>query len=166
MNGGYSRKIAFGGLLTALAIIFSYIEYLIPLSVGIPGIKLGLANIVVLFALYNTKSTEAFSINIIRVVVIGVLFGNMTSIVFSLCGATLSFVMMYILHRFTSRHIIVVSVCGAIAHIIGQLVAGIVWYPIKVLMYYGLFLLIAAFVTGLIIGILVNTLNTYYIRMH
>ena len=85
-----SKKIAFMGLLTALAMIFSYIEFLIPISIGIPGIKLGLANIVVVTALYVIKPQEAFLINVVRILLVGLLFGNSMSLIYSLAGGLLS----------------------------------------------------------------------------
>lgn len=162
----YTKKIATGGLMTALAIIISYIEFLIPFNLGIPGIKLGLANIVILFVIYNMKPTEAILINIIRVLVVGSLFGNMTSIIFALSGALLSFIAMMLIHKRTELHIVVVSVIGAICHIIGQLIAGLMWYPVRVLLYYSALLMVAAFVSGIVVGIICDRINHLYKKVN
>lgn len=159
-----TRKIAVGGLMTALAIIISYIEFLLPIDLGIPGIKLGLANVVILFVIYNMSPSEAILINIIRVLVVGSLFGNVTSTLFSLSGAVFSFAVMIAAYKIFKLHIVVVSVLGAVFHIIGQLVAGLFWYPVTVLMYYSVFLMIAAIVSGIIIGILGSRLNMIYLK--
>lgn len=150
--------------MAALAIIISYIEYLLPIDIGIPGIKLGLANVVILFSICNISSTEAAFINLIRVLVIGSLFGNMTSVIFALSGAVCSFLIMTLAYKVLRLNVVVVSVLGAIFHIIGQLIAGVFWYPLTVLAYYSIFLLIAAIISGVIIGILGLRLNKIYTK--
>jgi len=162
MNSGIGKKIAIGGLMTSLAIIFTYIETLIPFNFGIPGIKLGLANVVVLFALYNMNAKQALFINVIRVLVVGFMFGNMTSIVFSFSGAVLSLLVMFAVLKLTKRSVIVVSGLGAMGHITGQLLAGLIWYPVQVLLYYSLFLMAVSFLTGIIIGIIVSRISYIY----
>lgn len=89
-----SRKIAYFGLNVALAFVLSYFESLIPLNIGIPGIKLGLANLAVLTALYTLSAKDAFCISIIRIVLVGVTFGGISAMIYSLAGGLLSFVVM------------------------------------------------------------------------
>ena len=86
-----TKKLAMMGLFTALAMIFGYVEAILPISVGIPGVKLGLANIVVLFALYYLKPSEAFLINIVRIILVSFMFGNLSVMLYSLAGGVLSF---------------------------------------------------------------------------
>ena len=151
-----AKRIAIDGMLCAIAIIFGYIETIIPINLGIPGIKLGLANVVILFVITTYKTSDAIMISIIRVMVVGLLFGNVNSIMFSLAGAICSLCIMYCINKLQTVSVIIVSLFGAILHIVGQLCIGIIWYPVKVLMYYGLFLLVAAVVTGIINGMIVD----------
>ncbi len=93
------RKTAFMGLFLALAMICSYIETLIPFSVGIPGIKLGLANIAVVLMLYSVGTKEALLVSLLRIVLVGILFGNAFSILYSLSGGILSFLVMFLMKK-------------------------------------------------------------------
>ena len=89
------RKTAFMGVFLALAMICSYIEMLIPFDFGIPGVKLGLTNIVVVLMLYSIGTREAFCVSVIRIFLVGILFGNLIGILYSLGGGILSFVLYY-----------------------------------------------------------------------
>ena len=93
-----SKKISLMALFTAFAVILSYIETFIP-TVGIPGAKLGLANFAVIMVMYAVGNKEAFFINVIRIIIIGLFFGNMFSICFSIAGALVSFIGMVLLKR-------------------------------------------------------------------
>lgn len=150
------KKTAICGVMVALALIFSFIETLIPLPIGIPGVKLGLANLVVLFSLYKIGLKETFVISIARVALAGLLFSSMSSMLYALAGAILSLIIMVTLYSLTDLHIITISICGALGHILGQLlIAGyVVGY--SVIAYYLVPLLISAFITGAIIGLLGN----------
>lgn len=151
-----SRKIAILGMLISLSLILSYVESLIPFYFGVPGMKLGLANLVVLTSLYLLGAREAFVISILRVLVAGFLFGNGFSIVYSLAGAVLSFVIMCLLKKLTKMDVLLVSVFGGISHNLGQIIVAIIVVENYNLMFYFPVLLIAGSVCGLIIGILVK----------
>lgn len=154
MRKSKAGKVAFYGMFVALAFVFSYVEVLIPFSFGIPGIKLGLANIVVLTALYAMGVKEAFVISCVRIILVGFTFGNMSSLLYSLAGGLLSWLIMCICKKVKIFSVIGVSVAGGIAHNIGQIaVAAIVLQTIS-LSYYLPVLLIAGTITGLLIGIL------------
>ena len=116
------RKLAWMGLLASLAIIFGYVEMLFPVFVSIPGIKLGLANLVMVFLLYTCTYKEAGIVSVIRIVVIGFLFGNLFSILFSLAGAGLSLACMTIAKKYKDFSVIGVSILGGITHNLGQIV--------------------------------------------
>lgn len=150
------RKTAFLGLMTALAMIFSYIEFLIPISIGIPGIKLGLANLVIIIILYVSKWQEAFLINIARILLSSLLFGNGMSLIYSLTGGILSFFVMLLMKRLPSFSIFGVSVCGAVSHNIGQILAAAVILKNIKIVYYLPPLLIAGVAAGLLIGLLAS----------
>ena len=149
-----SKKIAFMGLLTALAMIFSYIEFLIPISIGIPGIKLGLANIVVVTALYVIKPQEAFLINVVRILLVGLLFGNSMSLIYSLAGGLLSFGVMLLLKKINGFSVYGISIAGGVSHNVGQILAAMLTLENLMIAYYLPALLIAGTVTGLLIGFL------------
>ena len=146
------KNIALFGMMVALAFTFSYLESLIPFNFGIPGVKLGLANIVVVIALYTMKPRDAFFIAIVRVFLAGLTFGNAYSIAYSLCGSVLSFTVMYLVKK-TKLSIIGVSMLGGICHNIGQIiVAAIIMKTIRIA-YYLPVLLVAGLVTGMLLGI-------------
>lgn len=147
-----NKKTAYLGLFLALALICSYIESLIPFYFGIPGVKLGLTNIVVVMMLYCIGAKEALLV-LYCVVLAGFMFGNMFSILYSLAGGILSFFIMYLLKRYTGLHVISISAAGGISHNIGQLfVAALVVENYNIL-YYASVLIIAGIITGIVIGI-------------
>jgi heptaprenyl diphosphate synthase len=148
-----AKKVAFCGMLTALAMIFSYVEALIPVNFGIPGVKLGLANLVVLAGLWILRPHEVLMVSVSRIILISLLFGNGVSLLYSLAGGILSFFVMLGLKK-AGFSGIGVSAAGGAAHNIGQLAtaalivqtAGIFWYlPV---------LLLSGVLTGVLIGIL------------
>ena len=148
-----SRKIAYFGLNVALAFVLSYFESLIPLNIGIPGIKLGLANLAVLTALYTLSAKDAFYISIIRIVLVGITFGGISAMIYSLAGGLLSFAVMAASKKLLRLSPVGVSVLGAAAHNIGQLVAaGIIMRNLGAL-YYLPALLVSGSVTGAAVGI-------------
>ena len=119
-----SKKVARMGVFIALAMIFSYIEVLIPFNFGIPGVKLGIANIVTVTSLYVFSTGEAFGISVIRIVLMGILFGNGMSLLYSLAGGLLSFLALWIGKRTSWFSVIGVSVAGGVFHNVGQILAG------------------------------------------
>lgn len=154
MKNSIAKKTALYGMLVALAFVFSYIEVLIPFSFGIPGIKLGLANIVVIIALYTMGAKDAFVISCVRIVLVGFTFGNMFSILYSLAGGLLSWMVMSLCKKVKSFSVVGVSVAGGITHNIGQIaMAALVLKTISI-GYYLPILLIAGTITGFLIGIL------------
>lgn len=149
-----SKKIATYGLLVALAFILSYIESLFPIPIPVPGIKLGLANLVVIAALYSMGVKEAFTLSIIRIVLSGFTFGSPSMMIFSLAGGILSWLMMSIFKKSKLFGLIGVSIIGGIFHNIGQIVASIFIVENINIIYYLPFLLISGIITGTVIGIL------------
>ena len=149
-----NRKVATLGLFAAVAIIFGYVESLVPIAVGIPGIKLGLANLSVLFILERYSLKEALIVSVIRILVIGFMFGNLFSILYSMAGALLSLGVMTFLRKRASASILAVSMAGGITHNIGQLIIAMFIVENRSLLYYAPVLLIAGMITGFVIGIL------------
>ena len=148
------KKIAYLGLFASVAIIFGYVESLIPFFAGIPGIKLGLANLAVLFILETYSWKEAALVSVVRIFVIGFLFGNLFSILYSLAGAALSLTVMTLIKKKSNFSILGVSVAGGVSHNVGQLIVAAVIVENTSLLYYAPALLISGVVTGLVIGML------------
>ncbi|HKL99977.1 MAG TPA: Gx transporter family protein [Mobilitalea sp.] len=149
-----SKKIATYGLLVALAFIFSYIERMIPIPYPVPGMKLGLANLVVITALYTMGVKEAFALSIIRIFLVGFTYGNIFAMAFSLAGGLLSWLMMVIFHRSKLFSMVGVSIIGGVAHNIGQIIVAILYLNNNVMVYYLPFLLISGVASGALIGII------------
>jgi len=149
-----TKRIAMDGLLLALALILSFIDSMIPMPIPVAGIKLGLANLAVIYALYKMGEGDAVLISIARVILSGLMFAGMSGILYSLAGAVLSLTIMCLMHRFSDFHIIPVSVCGSLAHIAGQLIVAAAMTSASIVTYYAPFLLISAFIAGTVIGIL------------
>lgn len=149
-----TRKIAYLGVFLALALILSYVESLIPFYFGIPGVKLGLTNLIVVVMLYCTGTKEAFGVSVARILLAGFLFGNLFSILYSLAGGVLSFIVMCLLKKTGRFHVISVSVTGGISHNIGQLIVAAFVVETYDIFYYMPFLLIAGVATGFVIGML------------
>lgn len=145
-------RIAFLGLLTALALILSYIETLIPFQPGIPGIKIGLANLAVLICLYLFGWKEAMLLTVVKVLVSGFLFGNLFMIAYSLAGALLSALTMILLKRTGWFHVPVVSAAGGVMHNIGQLIVAFFAVETYSVIYYMPVLILAGLITGIVIG--------------
>lgn len=151
-----TKRIAVFGLMTALAFTFSYLESLIPFNFGIPGIKLGLANLVTVTALYVLPKKDAFFISVIRIVLSGLTFGGVFTMLYSLAGGLLSFVLMFVAQKCKQFSVTGVSVTGGIAHNAGQIiVAAVVMNTVRIVYYFPV-LLISGLVTGLLIGIVSN----------
>ena len=149
-----NEKLTKMAMLVALAMIFSYVESLIPINFGIPGMKLGVANLVTVTGLYFLELPEVFLVVVTRILLTGFLFGNGMSIIYSLAGGILSLLMMAVIKRINGFSVIGVSIMGGVSHNIGQIiVASIVVENLK-LVYYLPALLIAGAVTGFIMGIL------------
>lgn len=155
MKGKKTERIARLGFLTAVGLIASYIELLVPVPLGVPGVKLGLANMVIVWALYILGPLEALLVNGMRILLSGFLFGNLSMILFSLAGALVSFLGMWIVKRSGKFGVVGVSVVGGVMHNVGQLlVAVFVLETTGLLYYYGPVLLVAGVITGMLIGVI------------
>jgi heptaprenyl diphosphate synthase len=148
------KKIAFCGLILALALIAGYVESMVPVAVAIPGIKLGAANSVILILLYMVGVKEAYFVNISRVVLAGFLFGSMSSILYSLSGAVLSMLLMTLLKKTDRFSISGVSMAGGVFHNVGQLMMAAWVLETTAVWYYLPVLIISGSITGLLIGFL------------
>lgn len=149
-------RVAHFGVYTALALIFSYVETLIPINFGIPGVKLGLANLIIVIALYKMSVKEAYVLSIVRVVLAGFIFGNLFSILYSLAGGMLSLTVMSLLKKSGQFSTIGISMAGGVFHNVGQLIMAILVLESLNIAYYFPVLLISGVLTGFVIGIVAN----------
>lgn len=152
--GSKTRQMALSAALTALALIFSYIEFLLPLPMPAPGMKLGLSNLVILVALYRLGARNALTVNIVRILLAGLLFGNVFSMLYSLAGGLLSFVVMCLLKQTNLFSMTGVSMAGGVAHNLGQIAVAALVVSDPRIFYYFPPLLLAGMLTGILIGIL------------
>ena len=147
------KKTAYLGVMLGLALICSYVEVLIPIPLGIPGIKLGIANIVIVFALYSMGIKEAFVLSVMRVTISGFMFGNVIAIAYSLAGGLLSLLVMFLLKKTDKLSCISISIAGGIFHNIGQMIIATILVDNYYVLYYVPILMIAGFITGGCIGV-------------
>ena len=179
-----TRKIAQLGLFLSLALILAYVESLIPFSFGIPGIKLGLPNLIVVMLLcggsagrssgYPNEAVgsvisrngakEALLVNGLRIVLSGFLFSNLYTILYALAGALLSFIAMLIGRRMGCFSVVGVSVLGGVFHNVGQILVAMFVVETVYVGYYVPFLIVAGTVTGAILGIVAMELMPYIVR--
>lgn len=148
------KAVAYFGMFLALALILSYVESLVPIALGIPGVKLGLANLITVIVLYRIGAREAFLLSLLRVTIAGFLFGNLFAILYSMAGACTSLAVMVLLKRIGTFSIIGVSIAGGVFHNIGQLIVAMLVLQSASLVYYFAVLMIAGLVTGFLIGVL------------
>lgn len=158
-----TKKLTLYALMIALAMVLSYLESLVPLSFAVPGVKMGLPNVVIVFALYKMGFRPACVISLVRVVLVSILFGNVFAMVYSLAGASLSLVVMWLLRRSGKFSSVGVSVAGGLAHNVGQIIVAIFVLQTGGLIWYFPALCVSGTIAGICIGILggimVNRIN-------
>ena len=148
-----TKKVAMLGLTIALAMIMSYIEALVPLSFAVPGIKMGLANIVIIFVLYKIGTKEAILVSLIRVILVSLLFSNVMAMAYSIAGAVLSLSIMWLLKKTDKFSVIGVSIAGGIMHNVGQIIMAVILLGTEQIALYLPVLIITGTATGVVIGI-------------
>lgn len=155
------KKTVRSGFFLALALILSYVESLIPFSFGIPGIKLGLPNLIVVLLLYRNGTKDALTVNFLRIILSGFLFGSLYSILYALAGAALSFAAMLAGRRAGCFSPVGVSVLGGVFHNIGQIIVAMLVVETYYVGYYMPFLVAAGTITGAVLGVAVLELMPY-----
>lgn len=153
-----TKKLTAMALTVSAAMILSYMESLIPAFVAIPGIKVGLANIAVVFALYKLGAKEAVAISLIRVALVSMLFGSGASFLYSMAGAVLSMGGMLLLKRVPAFSYVAVSVTGGVLHNVGQIAMACLILETNVIVYYLPFLILSGTVAGVAVGIMAAVL--------
>ena len=147
-----AKRVALSALFASLALIFSYVEAILPAAPGIPGIKLGIANLVVIIAMYRLDSRYALTINLIRIFLAGFMFSGLYGAIYSLCGCILSFAVMCLLKKSDAFSVVGVSMGGGVAHNIGQLSIAAILVSSPQIFYYLPVLIISGTVSGIMIG--------------
>ncbi len=155
-----TKKLTTLAVTVAVAMVLSFVESRIPAFVSIPGVKVGLANIAVIFALYKLGWREAAAVSVVRVFLVSLLFGSVVSLAYSIAGAVLSLAVMMLVKRIGLFSELAVSVVGGITHNIGQILVAFLLLETEVVFYYLPFLL----VTGIIAGIAVGAVSALLVR--
>ncbi len=154
-----ASRVTLIAIFSTIALMFSYLEVIFPISVGIPGVKIGIANLVIILAMYHLETKDAFGINILRVVLAGLLFGGFFVMIYSMSGAILSFLAMYIFKKINKFSIIGISMTGGVFHNLGQLIlATFIMSDLKMFFYFPV-LLFSGMITGILIGFVANALS-------
>ena len=149
-----TKKITYLGLLTGIALVLAYVEVLLPpLINSIPGIKIGLPNIAIIFVLYRFGVKYAAATSLVRIIIVSLLFGNPMSAIYSLSGGFLSLLVMSLMKKLPFFSTVSVSVAGGVLHNVGQILAAMVILNTKELGYYMIVLAISGTIAGIFVGI-------------
>ena len=149
-----TKKVSVIGLFTAMALLLSCIENILPFRTGIPGIKLGIANLIIVIAFYFLPSGEVLSISLLRVFFLSVFSGSPFTTAFSFTGAIASFFAMYISYRRNSFSPVGISILGGVTHNLAQLLISALLLNTPAFLWYSPVLLISGIITGLINGLI------------
>jgi len=149
-----TKKLTFLGLFAAVAIVLSYVEHLLPpIYAAVPGIKLGLANIVNIFILYKFTVKEAATVTLVRILTVALIFGNFMTLMYSIAGAVLSITIMALLKKTQLFSTVGVSIAGGVCHNLGQILVAIAVTATAEIGYYMIFFCISGILSGTLIGI-------------
>lgn len=161
-----TKRVAFLGLAVSLALILSYVESLLPpLWAAVPGIKMGLPNVVLMFLLYRFSWREAAAVSALRILLASMLFGNPTTMLYSAAGALVSLTLMALLRRFDRHSVVGVSVAGGVAHNFGQILTAMVVLQTQQIGYYMIVLVFTGTVAGICVGLAGAALLRYSARI-
>ena len=158
-NSLKTKRMAISSMFVCLALIFSYVEAVIPFNAGIPGVKLGIANLVVIIVLYEMNFRYAFAINCMRIFIAGLLFNGVFGALYSLAGGLLSLIVMWLLKKTKLFSMVGVSMAGGVAHNMGQLlVAALIVSNLKMFLYFPI-LMFSGIASGIMIGIVAYVID-------
>lgn len=149
-----ANNVAMLGLCTALALILAYVEVLLPpLFAAIPGIKIGLPNIVIIFVLYKFGISSAATVSFIRIIAVSMLFGNVMAFSYSIAGAVLSLAVMSVLYKTDLFSTVIVSIVGGVLHNVGQIIMAMILLETAEIGYYLIVLSITGVISGALVGL-------------
>lgn len=152
-NREETQRIALSGLLVALMLVLGYVESLLPVAAGIPGIKLGLSNGILIFAVYMLGIPTAFVLMVLKVVLSGLMFGGVSAMMYAFAGGLVSMIFMALLSRIKGVHVVVVSMVGGLMHNVGQVGLAMVMLGTPKLMYYMAILMVVGLGCGALTGV-------------
>ena len=152
-----ARRVAIAAMMVALAMMFSYIEVLIPISVGVPGVKPGLANMVVLLGVYVMPAGDVLVVLLARILLSGFLFGNLSSVLYSLAAGVVSFIVMLLLSRFRHLSMIGVSAFSGVCHNLTQLLVAMIIVNNQTILYYAPVLVLFGAGFGTLVGVVARS---------
>lgn len=148
-----AKKVSILGVMTALGIVLGWLESCVPITLGIPGVKLGIANLVALLVLYRFSLKEAAAVSVLRVLISSILFGNLAIGIYSLVGAMLSLAVMAILKKKTGLSVAGVSAAGGVAHNLGQILTAWIMMGTAAIFYYLPVLIVSGVIAGVLVGL-------------
>ena len=160
-----TRRVAVSGLLIAMMLVLGYVESLIPAVSGVPGIKLGLSNGVLIFAIYMLDLPTAWTLMVLKVLLSGLLFGGGNTILYALAGGTLSMLAMTLLSRVKGMHPVTVSMIGGVMHNVGQVLVAIALLHTQQLYYYMAILMLVGLACGALTGICASSVMKHLSKM-
>lgn len=157
-----TKKIAYLGLVTGVALILSYVESLFPpIWAAVPGIKMGLPNIVIIFMLYRFGFKEALGVSLVRVFIVSLLFGSVMTLAYSAAGAVLSLILMAVCKKTDTFSTVGVSVVGGVSHNLGQIIVAMLLMGTAEIGYYMIVLAVTGTAAGVFIGLAGSVLLKY-----
>ncbi len=156
-NRERTRRIALCGLLIAMMLVLGFVESRIPINAGIPGIKLGLSNGVLIFAVYMLDIPTAWLLMVLKVLLSGLLFGGFNTIMYALAGGVLSMLAMTLLSKVRGMHPITVSMVGGVMHNVGQVTLAMILLHTQQLLYYMAVLILVGLICGALTGIVASS---------
>lgn len=152
-SNSYTGKITIIGMLTALAMVLGFVETLIPVNLGVPGMKLGLANLIVIITLYLLDIKTAVIVSLLRIVLIAMTFGNVSMMFYSIAGASLSLLCMILAKKINGFSMVGISIIGGIMHNVGQIICAAFVVRTNGVFTYLPVLMFAGIISGMLIGI-------------
>ena len=153
MRRGVAQRVALSGVLTALMMVLGLVERQFPLPIGIPGVKLGLANSVLLYGVYMLGAKQTFILMLLKTALSWFIYSNLQAVVYSFCGGALSLAAMLLTHKFAGTSEVGVSICGAVFFNVGQILAAVIQLNTPQLFFtYLPVLMVAAVITGILTG--------------
>lgn len=152
-NRERTRRVALSGLLVALMLVLGYVESLIPVAAGIPGVKLGLSNGILIFAVYMLGIPTAFLLMVLKVVLSGLMFGGVSAMMYALAGGLVSMIAMASLSKVKGIHPVVVSMMGGVCHNVGQVGLAMMMLNTPKLLYYMAILMVVGLICGALTGV-------------
>ncbi|MBQ9264819.1 MAG: Gx transporter family protein [Clostridia bacterium] len=164
-NRERTRRVALSGLLIAMMLVLGYVESLIPAVSGVPGIKLGLSNGVLIFAIYMLDIPTAWILMVLKVMLSGLLFGGFNTIMYALAGGVLSMLAMTVLSRIKGMHPVTVSMTGGVMHNVGQVGMAMLLLHTRQLMYYLAVLMLVGLACGALTGVCASSVMKHLKKM-